>query len=88
MLAWQWKASLRPASRCLASQDMTASFACVSIELLPAPVPFVMLPCPAGLPDTAAALQAAALLGRHPLAPSSRVLHYVGAVGNPAAKIR
>lgn len=42
----------------------------------------------AGLPEAAAALQAAALLGRHPLAPSSRVLHYVGAVGNPASKIR
>ena len=42
----------------------------------------------AGLPAAAAALQAAQLLGRHPLAPSERVLHYVGAVGSPASKIR
>lgn len=58
-----------------------------SIDLLPLQF-FCYVPRHAGLPDAAAALQAAALLGRHPLAPSSRVLHYVGAVGNPAAKIR
>lgn len=42
-----------------------------------------------GLPALAAGLRASQLLGPHPLAPpSSTALHYVGAVGNPASKIR
>ena len=47
----------------------------------------------AGLPAAAAALQGAGLLARHPLARGGGgggggALHYVGAVGNPASKIR
>ncbi|KAL4447650.1 hypothetical protein ABPG75_004869 [Micractinium tetrahymenae] len=39
------------------------------------------------LPAVAARLQAASLLGRHPLNPTARALHYIGAVGNPASKV-
>jgi hypothetical protein len=90
---WRWRPGLMP-RLCHGAQGSLLLHACACAcacaphsGSTPSPTP-PSLTCSAGVPTAAAALQAAQLLGRHPLAPSERVLHYVGAVGSPASKFR